>query len=158
MVGDKRAVVVFAVFSLLALAFVSAVRYFAPPAFAPRIHVRWAEGVTAEQRMALERQFSLQAGEARESSTWAYELADPSRSNIRALIEHPSVADTHHINRGSATVASSASRGARLTTAGALSRWRDSAAAAWIARFSLTSLLVCAAWLATTGRSPGDVT
>ena len=63
------------------------------------VHVRWSPSVDAATRAGLERQYSLIRGEPREGSTWAYDLADLSTSNIRSLVENPRVEDTHNIHR-----------------------------------------------------------
>ncbi len=70
--------------------------------FGPRpvyVNVRWAAGVDAAARQRLERRFGLADGEPREGTTWGYALVDPSRANIRALVEDPAAADTHQLHR-----------------------------------------------------------
>jgi len=68
-----------------------------PPA---PVYVVWRDGLSDTARGAIERQFSLKDGEARpDDGYWTYELADRSRANIRALVQHPSVKDTFHIDR-----------------------------------------------------------
>jgi hypothetical protein len=63
------------------------------------VHVRWAASVDASARQKLEARFRLADGEHLEGSTWRYDLVDPSPDTIRALVRHPAVADTHHIDR-----------------------------------------------------------
>ena len=63
------------------------------------IHVRWKTDVTDNERRALERQFRFASGEFTEGTTWTYWLTDPSTADIRAIVQHPRVDDTHHINR-----------------------------------------------------------
>lgn len=63
------------------------------------INVRWADGTDAAARAARESRLSLTAGEQAEGTTWRYRLADPSTTNIRALVQDPAVADTHRLNR-----------------------------------------------------------
>ncbi|MBI2188849.1 MAG: hypothetical protein HYU37_17250 [Acidobacteria bacterium] len=70
--------------------------------FGPRpvyVNVRWADGVDAAARQRLEQRYGLADGELREGTTWGYALTDRSRTNIRALVEDPAVADTHQIHR-----------------------------------------------------------
>lgn len=70
----------------------------------PRVHVRWQEGITPAQRGELERRYDLAAGEPVEGSTWRYELRDPSRDTVGALVNDPAVADTGYIDRTTLTV------------------------------------------------------
>jgi len=64
------------------------------------VYVVWKPDVSETARTAIERQLSLRDGQARpDEGYWTYDLADTSRANIKALVEHPSVADTYHINR-----------------------------------------------------------
>ena len=63
------------------------------------INVRWRADVTDAERLQLEAQFFLR-GERLEESTFGYDLLDDSNENIQALVEHPAVDDTHHIDRG----------------------------------------------------------
>ena len=63
------------------------------------IHVRWKTDVADNERRALERQFRFASGEFTEGTTWTYWLTDPSTADIRAIVQHPRVDDTHHINR-----------------------------------------------------------
>jgi len=66
------------------------------PAF---VHVRWAPDTAAGTRATVERTHSLIEGEDRGRRTWSYYLIDLSRENIRGLIEHPAVEDTHYLHR-----------------------------------------------------------
>ena len=63
------------------------------------VHVRWAPGVEDTHRRDLEVRYRLTRPEVREATTWAYYIADTSRSNLRALVSDPAVEDTHNINR-----------------------------------------------------------
>ncbi|MGH9350468.1 MAG: hypothetical protein ACRD26_24730 [Vicinamibacterales bacterium] len=63
------------------------------------INVRWAAGLGDPERAALERRFALTSGRQLEGATWQYRLVDPSSGNIRRLVEHPPVADTHGLDR-----------------------------------------------------------
>jgi hypothetical protein len=69
-----------------------------------QVTVRWAPGVSVEQRAALERRFSLGNGELKPDtdeaeSVWNYRLRDMSVDNVRRIVAHASVADTHFIDR-----------------------------------------------------------
>ena len=63
------------------------------------INVRWIDAVTDAEREALEQQLGLTLGSPTEGTTWAYTLIDPSTSKIRAIVQHPRVDDTAHVNR-----------------------------------------------------------
>src|SRR5687768_13191026 len=63
------------------------------------VNVRWVDAIEAGQREALEKQFGLTDGVLKEATTYSYHLHDPSRARIRALVQHPSVVDTHHLDR-----------------------------------------------------------
>ena len=69
-----------------------------PARHAP-INVRWRPDVSTSQRAALEQRLHLTAGHQTEGTTWAYDLADSSFTNIRAIVRDPAVEDTAHINR-----------------------------------------------------------
>ena len=64
-----------------------------------RLHVRWTADVDDARRGELERQLRLQRGQHSEGTTFVYELDPPSTDAIRAIVQHPSVDDTAHINR-----------------------------------------------------------
>jgi hypothetical protein len=144
---DHRRIRRLAIGSLVALAAVVALRLVVPPEIAPRVNVRWADGVGDEDRVRLESRLQLLAGERREGSTWAYDLVDPSWSGIRALVGEPAVADTHYVNRRFGIVSSDAPAGTTRIARGPLSQWRDSPVAAWAVRLSLSFLIVSGAWL-----------
>ncbi len=74
------------------------------------VHVRWSESVATATRQQLEARFQLRDGEPLDRFTWRYNLVDPSIENVRALIEAPAVADTHHIERSTAAIEQSAIR------------------------------------------------
>lgn len=63
------------------------------------INVRWKADVADAERVDLERRFQLTNGDHSEGTTWRYQLADSSTANIQALIQHPRVDDTAHLNR-----------------------------------------------------------
>jgi hypothetical protein len=77
----------------------AAVLWFVLPLPTVSVNVRWQENVAEAERGALESQFNLTRGRALEGTTWQYELLDYSRDNIRALVEHPTVEDTHRLDR-----------------------------------------------------------
>jgi hypothetical protein len=139
----------------MALAAVGLVRLLVPPAVAPRINVRWADGVSDADRDRLESRLRLVAAEQREGTTWVYDLADPSWRGVRALVAEPAVADTHYVNRRLGIVSSDAPAGTTRIARGALSQWRDSPAAGWIVRLSLCFFVVSGLWLLINlGRNP----
>lgn len=63
------------------------------------IRVRWQPGASGPERESMERRFALRDGRVDEGATWVYTLADYSRDNIRALVQHPAVSDTHGVDR-----------------------------------------------------------
>ncbi len=63
------------------------------------LHVRWSPDVDALRRGELEWQLKLALGEQTEGTTWKYLLASPSMEDIRAIVQHPSVEDTAHLDR-----------------------------------------------------------
>jgi len=63
-----------------------------------RIGVRWREGVSVEQRAALERRFRLVNGLSTDDR-FRYDLLDTRRENIKALIENPNTEDTESVSR-----------------------------------------------------------
>jgi hypothetical protein len=144
---DRRRIRGLAIASLIALAAVAWAWLVIPPAVAPRINVRWADGVSDAQRLQLESRLQLYAGEQRDGATWAYDLGDPSWRGVRRLIADPAVADTHHVNRRFRIIASDAPAGTTRLSGGALSRWRDSAMRVWVVRLSLSFLFVSVCWL-----------
>jgi hypothetical protein len=70
--------------------------YEVPP---PRVNVRWDAQLGPAQRLASEARYRLAQSTYRGGTTWSYTLLDTSPGNIRALVQDPAVADTHHINR-----------------------------------------------------------
>ena len=94
--NTSRAVVLLIV-SLVAALLVSEMRL-AKPAPA-EINVRWAAGITSQERSELERRFTLIEGSHREGTSWQYVLQLETRKNISALVQHPAVQDTHYIDR-----------------------------------------------------------
>ena len=85
------------------------------------VNIRWQASVDAAERQRLETGWQLVDGQEVSPSTWSYELTAPSQGRIRAIVEHPAIADTHHIDRQRYTLAPDAPRTARrhgLVTAG----------------------------------------
>lgn len=74
------------------------------------IHVRWAPDVDSARREALELRFCLTGREPLDGNTASYLLVDTSSANIRNLIRHPSVLDTHDLDRSAFAVADGAER------------------------------------------------
>lgn len=63
------------------------------------VHVRWAPDLTVSDRLVLEDAFTLQEGRLVDERTFTYRLANPSTLTIRAIVRHPAVEDTAHLNR-----------------------------------------------------------
>ena len=140
-----------AVLAVTVAAAAAATLRFVDPAMAPRINIRWAPAVDASRRAAAERRFHLLRGELKDGRTWAYDLGDVSRRNVRALVADPAVEDTHYINRSAGTVWRTAPRG-REPAGGLLNRIRDSALMTWAATAGATTAAVAILWLLTDGR------
>lgn len=79
------------------------------------VHVRWAPSVDPATQEQVERAHGLTRVEFRERRTWGYYLTDLSTENIRRLVGHPAVEDTHHIDRTAFRIARTAPRGAFTT-------------------------------------------
>jgi hypothetical protein len=75
---------------------------------APGVSIRWRDGVTAERRAALEREFRLAQGRNAEGRTITYDILDVRSANISALLEQPEVEDTGYIDRRTNTVPANA--------------------------------------------------
>ena len=155
---DRRLIRGLAAASLLALVGLALLRVFAPPVIAPRVNVRWAPGVSASARTALEERFRLFVGELREGTTWAYDMGDPSPSAVGALIRHPAVEDTSRVYRRLGIVAFDAPRGTTRLRGGVLSALRDSPMFEWLTLFCSAALLSSTMWLALTSRVARQVT
>jgi hypothetical protein len=77
--------------------------------------------VSASTRDAIERELQLSDGRFLGDTTWSYSLLDYSRENIRAIVQHASVADTHHVDRSTYQHDERPlARGARIVAAAAL--------------------------------------
>ena len=77
------------------------------------VNIRWQSSVDAAERQRLETEWQLVDGQEVSPSTWRYDLTAPSEGRLRAIVEHPAVADTHDIDRQRYTVAPEARRTAR---------------------------------------------
>jgi hypothetical protein len=76
-----------------------AVTYYFTYEPAPEISIRWREGVTWEQRTAIERQHGLRRTREQDEESWTYDLIDIRTSNIRSLLEQHEVEDTGVVDR-----------------------------------------------------------
>lgn len=151
---DRRQVGALALSSILVLAFIACLHLFVPPAFAPRVYVRWKADVSGTVRSQIERELKLLAGEPYDATTWSYDLGDPSRQAIGALVAHGSVEDTGNIDRVRLTVTDD-TRVGTTRIHGGLSLWRDAAVVRWLTRLASSFLVLSIVWLVTPGRSPG---
>lgn len=77
---------------------------------APLVNVRWRAGLPDDVRTRHEAALHLARGE-RSDDTWRYELTAPRTDVIRAILTHPDVADTHRLERASATISPDAGTG-----------------------------------------------
>lgn len=79
----------------------------------PEINLRWQDSVDPPTRTALERRFRLQPAVQVAANAWRYELLEPSRATLEALVRDSRVADTHFVDRTSFELSSDAPRGPR---------------------------------------------
>src|SRR5688500_20179500 len=63
------------------------------------IHVRWKADMTDAERIRLERAFHLANSLHSEGTTWDHQLANPSTTEIRAIVQNARVDDSSHRNR-----------------------------------------------------------
>ena len=95
-------------FSLIAacalLALVMPALIYRMPILPPAVNVAWSPAVDDQQRATLEARFHLTDGDFRGGRVWSYRIADTTRANVGALVHHPDVADTQHIDRRSFAV------------------------------------------------------
>jgi hypothetical protein len=97
--GLRRALGVLAIsFVVIGLLSAGVLRWLEPP-HPVRLHVRWTADVDEARRGELERQLQLNRPQHSEGTTWVYQLETPNTDAIRAIVQHPSVDDTEHINR-----------------------------------------------------------
>jgi hypothetical protein len=134
--------------SLIMLPLAVVVRLTSPSPFAPRVHVRWATGVSDAQRAELERRYSLVQGRHRDAETWEYDLVDVAPSSVRALIADPAVADTHYLDRDRGAVQADAPAGTVPLAERRLAGWIHSPVFEWFTLFWVSSLIVSGVWLA----------
>jgi hypothetical protein len=64
---------------------------------APRVNIRWREGVDDDRRARLERSFLL-VETGRDQRTYFYDLLDTSPENLRAILREPAVEDTYRFD------------------------------------------------------------
>jgi hypothetical protein len=149
--SDRQRIAGLGAAALALLLAVLAIEILVPSAYAPRVNVRWERSLGSDARTRLERDLRLIEGVQVDAATWSYDLEDPSRANIERLLAHPSVADTHHLDRGRVAVSRDAPAG-RTRIRGGLSTVRDSPLLPWAERFSFAVLLTSALWLTAAGR------
>ena len=125
----------------------------APSPWAPRVNVRWIDGIADATRDALQQRYGLIKGVRDDGTTWAYDLTKTDSVSVIALVSDPSVADTHFIDRGSGTIDADAARGTTPLQLRGLARLRNSALFLWFVLFWLSSLLVSGAWLHAAGNT-----
>src|SRR5688572_674657 len=87
------------------------------------VHVEWLPSVDEATREQLAARYRLEnPRKLKDPSTWRYDLTDPSRENIRALVGDPAIEDTHEIDRTEYTLSPTAPRTARRLR---LAEWGD---------------------------------
>jgi hypothetical protein len=86
------------------LTFVVPVLIYLMPIPPPGVNVAWSSAVDDQQRATLEARFHLTDGEFRGGRLWTYRIGDTTRANVVALVGHPGVEDTQHIDRQSFAV------------------------------------------------------
>jgi hypothetical protein len=145
-VADRRSVRAVMVVSIIMLAVTGLVRASAPP-FAPRVHVRWADGISDSQRLQFERSLALVNGQLQENRTWQYDLMDAAPSAVRVLVDHPAVEDTHHIDRVRGMVSAEAPFGTARLADGGVAGLIRSPLFDWGVSFWVAALAVSGAWL-----------
>jgi hypothetical protein len=101
--GSRRRFVFTAVMLTLVAVLLTAAYYLTYEP-APLVRVRWREGMTDDRRVQLEREFLLVRPVPHEGRTLSYDLLDTRASNVAALVAHPDVEDTDHLNRAEARV------------------------------------------------------
>ena len=72
----------------------------------PIVLIHWRV-VSASERLSLEREFGLTAATQRTEDTWGYVPTRTSPDALRAIVTHPSVADTDGIDRWTFTISDS---------------------------------------------------
>ena len=107
--GARRAAVLIGHLALLILGVEWAL--FERPA--PVFNVTWREGLSNAARTDAERQLRLENRQPSNDS-FQYELWTPRPREIAAIVDHPDVKDTGHIDRAAARIAPDAGRGRRV--------------------------------------------
>jgi hypothetical protein len=79
------------------------------PLLPQRVHVRWSDAASPDQRIEVEDELGLASGEHEQGRTWSYVLRDVSTATIARLVRHRLVEDTHYIDRATATLSVDAS-------------------------------------------------
>jgi hypothetical protein len=75
------------------------------PLLPDRVNIRWAPGVSDAQREEAERALSLtNDGKTGDQRSWSYIVADSSPDTISAIVQHPLIDDTGHIDRDTFTL------------------------------------------------------
>ena len=124
----------------------AALRVSAPSPFAPRVHVRWAQDISDAQRTQTEHRHDLANGRRREGTTWEYDLVERSPSAVRTLLDDPTVADTHYIDRGTAQVTAGAPVGTTRARLQGTAGWIHSALFGWFMLFCVSAVLILGLW------------
>jgi hypothetical protein len=133
------------------------VRLLVASPYAPRVHVRWVDGLSDAERIALERQLLLAAGARREGTTWEYDLVNPSTQPGMALVKHPAVEDTHYIDRAHGEVTADAPLGTTLLAERSAAAWIHSRLFDWFVSFWVAALFVSSVWVANSARIVGRI-
>jgi hypothetical protein len=113
---------------------------------APVFNVTWREGLTDAARGSAERQLGLENRQPSNDS-FQYELWSPRTREITAIVEHPAVADTGHIDRVAARIAPDAGRGRRVWWRGPF-RGAGSPRQFRVTFAAIAAATLLAAWLA----------
>jgi hypothetical protein len=132
--------------SIIMLTAIGLVRASAPP-FAPRVNVRWADGISDARRLQFERSLALLNGQRQGSRTRQYDLTDVTPSAVRALVDHPAMQDTRYIDRASGVVSAEAPLGTSRLADGAVAGLMRSPLFDWVVSFWVAALAVSGAWL-----------
>lgn len=99
--------------ALLACLLPAAARAVAGPRGAD-IHVEFRPSVDDASRAQIARRYDLiNPRKLADTYTWRYELTNPSRDNIEALVREPAIEDTHEIDRNRYVLSDTAPRTAR---------------------------------------------
>jgi hypothetical protein len=146
--SDRSRVIFMMAVSLLILVFAVVVRVSTPSPFAPRVRVRWTPAAEEARRAALERQLHLRNGSRADDGAWEYDLVDPSPVSVAGLVGHADVADTHYIDRSTATVVADAPSGTLRVPERRMAALVHSLLFDWFLLFWASATLVSGVWLA----------